>query len=128
MFLKLFILNILFLSISWAEVIKVQSHKANFELTISTDQNIFIKGYQINMSLIKNECNEKIIQDFIGKTKLLIKTKPMSKSREKGLIKITIDDRDYYENPKSRTGYNFISIPGEIQRMKIQEEMLCSKK
>lgn len=128
MFLKIFALNIILVFNISAQTIQVASHRTNYILEINKSGNLSIRGYQVNMKMSKHSCNEQIIKEFIAKTKLLIKTKPMSKTREKGLFKVIIDGKEYYESPKSKVGYNLISIPKEFQRMKIQEKMLCSKK
>ena len=126
MFLKMMMTSMIFLStVSFARTIEVFSFKTNFKLEIDKNHNIAIKGRQLNLSLIKNKCNSKIIEDFIGKTQTLIKAKPLSKTPEKGRFKVIVDGKEYYESRRSKVGFNLIAIPKEIQRMKIQEKMLC---
>ena len=126
MFLKLIFTSLVFISTaSFARTIEVFSFKTNFKLEIDKKENISLHGHQINLNLVKNPCNSKIIEDFVRKTQTLIQTRPLSKTPEKGRFKFVVDGKEYYESRRSKVGSNLIAIPKEIQRMKIQEKMLC---
>lgn len=126
MFLRT-LFNFFLMNLAYTQIIEVSSFKTHFNLNLSNPEKISIKGRQVSLSMHKDKCNKKIIQNFVRKTKTLIKAKPLKTQKEDGLFKISIDNKDFYENPKSKIGFNFLSIPREFQRMKIQEKMLCNK-
>ena len=111
----------------FAKNITVFSRKTNFTLSTSNPDNIKLKGHQINLSLMRNKCNGNLIDRFINKINILLRTKALSKNKGKNRFLISVDGKKYYENRKSKVGLKFLSIPSEFQRIKIQEKMLCSK-
>jgi len=127
MLLKFIISSFFIFSTAYAQILFVSSRKANFQLNISDSQNISIKGHYIHMTLQKNACNENIINEFISKTRSLIRKNPNNRKIEKELIQVKFNEKEYYEDPKSRIGHYLISLPREFHRLKIQEKILCSK-
>jgi len=129
MFLRILVIYLIFgLSYGSAKTISVISQQTQFTLDIDKESSIKLKGYLMNLSMTKNKCNEKIFLTFINRINLLLTAKVMSTTKELNTFMLKVDDKEYFENPKSKMGYNILSIPKEFQRIKIEEKILCGRK
>ena len=117
------------LNICLARELSIISHRINFTLKIK-DQNQFgLKGPHVNLNMVKNKCNAKILEKFSNDIEALLRVRPLSKTKIPipNAIKLIVDGKEFYRRRQSRVTRSFLSIPREFHRMKIQEKMLCKK-
>ena len=110
-----------------AKEITVISRNANYNLTIDKNENISLKGHLINLNMKKNKCNSHIVFDFGEKIEKIINTGFVSKKKGKIFFKTVLNGKIYYESYSSKRGQAFLKIPREMQRMKIEENILCDR-
>lgn len=126
MFLR-FLLLTSFLSTSvFAKELIVVASTTNFKVRFDLTR-IWLKGPEMELTLNKNDCNADIIGQFNQRLEILLRTNTLKKSQGPGQFRYLVDGSEYFESYQSKAGYVLLTIPKEIQRMKIEEKMLCSK-
>lgn len=126
MFLRLSLISFLFVSSVCAKELIVISRTSTFKVRYGENR-VWLKGPQLELSLNKTDCNADILGAFSQRIGILLKTKPLSKSQGLQQFKFIVDGTEYFESYQSKAGYVLLTIPDEVQRMKIEEKVLCSK-
>ena len=112
----------------------VQTALKTWTLTYSKKQ-VAINGYMMDLSLKRKKCNTHIIDRFNKTIQKIIKTnqKHLTKNlklenQTKETLQITLDGKIYFTNGRLKPGAIFLSLPGEILRMKWEENLNCEQK
>ena len=96
---------------------------------------VAIKGYQMDLSLDRKECNAHIITRFNKETSHLIRDalkgkemKDTVKKKEIDTVEIQINKKSYFTKFSSKVAQTFLYYPKEVLRMKWEEKFNCEKK
>lgn len=127
MFLKSICIFLVAMPITFAGEISVTEGLRAYQLKYS-ETFIELKAPQINLSLVKEACNEKLMKKINGEIELMLKKMTRQVQASKQSLKITEDAKDFYILVRSSAGRYFKAMPEEIQRLKIEESLRCSKK
>ena len=103
------------------------------QFVLTYDQNrVAVKGYQVDLSLDRKECNAHIIDRFNNKITQIIsdafeKKKIIDTVQEKGIdtLEIQIGGKTYFTKISSPIGRTFLYFPQEVLRMKWEEKFNC---
>ena len=126
MYLKKSIIILAYLiSVSgFTQNIEFMVNKRRFSLGVKEDH-IKLIGYQTHLSFSKNKCNERIFTRFTRGLDMLVRSLPRVSQSNKGTFKVSVDGKGYNQSSNSKIGRTFSGIFREIQRMKIEEKLLC---
>ena len=122
MFLNIFLLS--FFSILPAKEITVSAGNSSFNILMD-QKKISLTGYLVSLNMTRKKCNAHIMDEFKKNMEKLVKTTPLSMKEKKNKLKISIDGSIYYVSYYSKKVRDFLYIPRELQRMKIEEKFLC---
>ena len=106
------------------------------QYTLKYDKNkISIKGYRLDLSLKRKQCNAHIIDRFNNEIRKFIKEQMETGAFQKTVgktsietIEIQIGQKNYFISTQSKAGATFLSLPNEIIRMKWEEKIGCTQK
>ena len=110
---------------------KTLTVKAPFKtMTLNYDQKkISLKGYQLDLSLKRKNCNGHILDRFKWKMEKLLESKTLLKTRtEKESLEIQFNGRKLFAPPRSKEAMLLLNLPIEVQRMKLEGIFVCRKK
>ena len=99
-----------------------------FTLTYS-ESAVAIKGYKLDLSLQRKECNAHIINRFYKEMSDFIQKwikSTLNDKQEKG-VSVQIEEERYFFDNQSEAGNVLLSLPNEILRMKWEEKFNCKK-
>lgn len=111
----------------FAKEMMVISRQSTFKLKYDAGL-VSLKGPQVDLSLTRTECNSDIIEVFIIRLNSVLKSSPLQKSGAPEYFKFILDGEEYYESLHSKRGALLLTLPKELQRMKLEEEALCETK
>ena len=128
MFLRLsLILTFLVSNSLFAKEMVVISRQSTFKLKYDAGM-VSLKGPQVDLNLIRNECNSDIIEVFTMRMNSVLRSASLQKSQAPGNFQFILDGEEYFESMHSRRGGVLLTLPKELQRMKLEEEALCETK
>lgn len=111
----------------FAKEMVVISRQSTYKLNYDAGM-VSLKGPQVDLSLIRSECNSDIIEVFTLRMNSVLRSSPLQKSGTPGYFKFILDGEEYFESMHSRRGGVLLTLPKELQRMKLEEEALCEIK
>ncbi len=106
--------------------ISVQVLNKSYNLT-STENDLKIEASDLNLSLSKKECNQKIISNFHKMIEVL--TNGLNKLPLKKTIKekasIVVDKKKFIVDAQSQTSADFMNLPNLVLEAKFKEKFAC---
>lgn len=121
-FLVLFLIT----SNAFAEELKVNYGLYNYSLDI-TPEKLRMTGKELDLSLSKNKCNEKIFESFSKNTLHAIDKLEIRKTQRKENVQINFKKKETSYSPKSPQGRYFLGLVDEFKKAKIQDKLKCKK-
>lgn len=109
-----------------AEEVSVNYGLYNYALDI-TPENLRMTGKELDLSLSKNKCNEKIFENFRKKVLHALDKLEIRKVQPKENVKINLKTKSTSYSPKSPQGRYFLDLVDEFKKAKIQEKLKCKK-
>ena len=96
----------------------------NYEISYDKTA-IQITSPVINLKFSKQTCNAVVIEKFLKKVSLLEMDKKLSPGFKEGMLNFKVNGQEFNE-PLTSSKAKFIdSLPEELQRMKIEEQLRC---
>ena len=118
------IILILFISlVAQAGTLSVVGHR-NYQLEYSPDK-ILLKTPISTLRFDKKKCSEKVFQDFLHKMKKIEALK--HQKNFEGDFRYILNGNPYQDKSKSAKANLIDSVPEELERMKIEENLRCKK-
>jgi len=128
MLLKYAVVIFIIFAKAYAMEIDISSRYLDYDINITSGGNLSLIGSGINLSMIKNKCNAHIITRFKNDLEQFIRSKALNRTSDKNTFRVKIDKHIYYEYYDSQQGIRYLGLPQEMQRMKLEEKILCVKK
>lgn len=106
-----------------AGTLSVEGHR-NYQLEYGRDK-ILLTTPISTMRFDKKKCSERVFQDFLFKMKKIEALKHQKIA--KGDFRYTLNGNHYQDTVKSPKASLIDSVPEELERMKIEENLRCKK-
>jgi len=128
MYLKLLLLLSLFVSTLNAKTLDVTLRDNDYKLEYSKEA-VSIKGYRIDLSFKRTECNGFILDRFYKDVEAGLFQGNLFKQGDTTAVPFVWNSEKYYEPQKTKRAELLHAMPAIVERMKIEEKLLkCSKK
>lgn len=125
MYLKFLALLLITTSV-FAEELKVNYGLYNYVLDIAPEK-LHMTGKELDLSLSKNKCNEKIFENFRKNVLHAIDKLEVRKVQAEKNVKINFKKESTSYSPKSPQGRYFLGLVDEFKKAKIQDKLKCKK-
>lgn len=121
---KIIILAALFIASAHAEELKIKQAQYRSSLYFETSK-VSFKGEGIELSLVRNECSEKIASQFEKEVSFIIKKMPVEKTKDPQYVEVEFKGKKSYASRFSKAGTYFLQMAERFKRLKIQSLMKC---
>ncbi len=129
MLLKIILINFILTRSIFSMELEFHGEHIFYKFQSNEKNEISIKNRRMNLSLLKNDCNANLIDNFVLELNRILKmSEPLRKVEKKGDITFLYNNVQYFDSPNSLTSTYLKNLPDEIHRLKFEEKFKCQQK
>jgi len=122
----LILFGIIFISFSsFAKDIVIEDGRRKFQIS-TTEEKIIYKDELTSLTMSKQACNVHIMERLKKRLDKYFKRPFLEDSRPE-FIKLKVDGKPYFEPRFGERALFLLSLPDEIKKLKIEEDLNCAK-